>query len=66
MGLMKHWVFTKGKSPRYYYMRKKLFCEGKTMSYVNINRILSSVQLPFFSSALVVLRNISEEFLLLS
>lgn len=66
MGLMKHWVSTKGQSPWYYYMRKKLFCEGKTMSHVNINRIMSSVQPPFLSSALVVSRTNSQEFLLLS
>lgn len=45
---------------------KKSFCEGKTMSYVIINRILSFVQPPFFSSALVVSRTNTWEFLLLS
>lgn len=66
MVLKKLWVSTKEKPPLYYYMRKKLFCEGKTILYVNMNRVLSSVQTPFFSSALAVSRTNTSEFLLLS
>lgn len=68
MGLKKLCVSTKGKSPWYYYMRKKLFCEGKTVPYVNWISTeychLGSHLL--FSSALAVSRTNTWEFLLLS
>lgn len=45
---------------------ENLFCEGETIPYANINRVLSSGQTSFFSSTLAVSRTNTSEFLLLS